>query len=309
MEDKYIVINSIDRDWTNSNSSETPYKFKVVFGNNSLYGSSNHNLNILINDTIKNAEYISCQKLVISNREISDKFRPNNNPYLLVNIDNIEQVADASNNKLQNAISIMTPKIPIPINFSECKYLEYVNINEQRKKINRSIQYMDIQIQTGDGVLINLDGYQNDILSIQQIYYNTSSKKLEIKTSEYFTSNDFVQGDKITIASYLFRDDGYYESALFNNYINRSEGHIIQEISQSNSSLLMYDTIHILPDGENSKITGNFELKEWFTNLITITDIDSNIANDNTGKLINNNLQTSVFFKVTSNNTQSNILT
>jgi flagellar biosynthesis regulator FlbT len=308
MDNKYIVINSIDRDWSNDNSLETPYNFRVVFGNNSLYGTSNHNLNILINDTIKNANYITCQKIVIANRQITDKFRPTNNPYLLINIDNIEQITDASNNNLQNAISIMTPKIPISTTSTDYKYLEYININEQCKKINRTIPYMDIQIQTADGTLINFDNYQNDILNIQQIYYNTSTELLEIKTADYFTMQDFQEGDKITINGYLFRDDGYYESALFNNYINRKEGHIIQSINKSNPALLMYDTIYILPEGENSKVTGNFELKEWFNNLITITDIDSNIANDNSGKLINNNLQTSIFFKVITNN-EDNLLT
>jgi hypothetical protein len=305
MENKYIVINSIDRDWSNENSLETPYNFRVVFGNNSLYGASNHNLNILINDTIKNANYIICQKIVIANRQISDKFRPTNNPYLLVNIDNIEQIADASNNNLQNAISIMTPKIPISTTSTDYKYLEYANINEQGKKINRTIPYMDIQIQSADGSLINSDNYQNDILNIQQIYYNTSTELLEIKTADYFTSQDFQEGDKININGYLFRDDGYYESALFNNYINRKDGHIIQSVSKSNPALLMYDTIYILPDGENSKVSGTFELKEWFNNLITITDIDSNIANDNSGKLINNNLQTTIFFKVITINDNS----
>jgi hypothetical protein len=300
MTEKYIIINSIDRDWTNNNSNETPYNFRVVFGNNSLYSNTSNdqrNLNILINDTFKNVEYLTCQKLIISNRELINKSRPSNNPYLLINIDNIEQIADASNNKLQNAISIMTPKIPMPDGFNNCRYLEYDNINKQKKKINRTLPYMDIKIQSSDGSLINFDNFQNDILSIQQIYYNTSSERLEIKTTNYFNSQDFQEGDKITIANYLFRDDGYYESALFNNFINRNEGHIIQSISKSNVSLDMYDTINILPDAIYSQSTGNFELKDWFNNLITITDIDSNITNDNTGKLINNNLQTTVFFK------------
>lgn len=298
MTEKYIVVNSIDRDWTNSNSSETPYNYRIVFGNNSRYGSSSKNLNVLINDVLKDVKYITCQKLLISNRQISNKYRPTNNPYLLINIENIEQVSDSSNNKLQNAISIMTPKIPIENGISEYRYLEYSNINNQKKAINRTIPYMDIQIQSCDGTVINSDNYQNDILSIEQIYYNTSNTILEIKTSDYFTSDDFQVGDTIKVAEYLFRDDGYYESALFNNYINRNEGHIIQSLSKSNVATEMYDVIHILPDGINSKTSGNYELKPWFDDLITITDIDSNISNDNTGKLINLNLQTTIFFNV-----------
>lgn len=298
MTEKYIVVNSIDRDWTNSNSSETPYNYRVVFGNNSRYGSTSKNLNVLINDVLKDVKYINCQKLIISNRQISNKYRPTNNPYLLINIENIEQVSDSSNNKLQNAISIMTPKIPIENGINEYRYLEYSNINNQKKSINRTIPYMDIQIQSGDGTVINSDNYQNDILSIEQIYYNTSNTILEIKTSDYFTSDDFQVGDTIKVAEYLFRDNGYYESALFNNYINRNEGHIIQSLSKSNVATEMYDVIHILPDGLNSKTSGNYELKPWFDDLITITDIDSNISNDNTGKLINLNLQTTIFFKV-----------
>jgi hypothetical protein len=300
MADKYIIINSIDRDWINSNSSETPYNFRVVFGNNSKYGANARNLNILVNDTLKDIKYITCQKLIISNRELYNKYRPSNDPYLLININNIEHVSDSSNNKLQNAIAIMTPKIPISDN-NEYKYLEYINTNQQKKNINKTLLYMDIQLQSSDGSLINYNNYQNDILNIKQIYYNTSNAVLEIKASDYFRNEDFQSGDIIKIKNYLFRDDGYYESALLNNYINRSEGHIIQSIQQSNTSLDMYDIINILPDGKNSKLTGNFQLLEWFTDLITLTDIDSNITNDNTGKLINNNLQTTIFFKTQTN--------
>ena len=297
---KHIIINSIDRDWTNSNSSETPYNYRVVFGNNSLYGNTSKNLNILINENLKNVEYFSCQKLVISNRELSNKFRPSNNPYLLLNVDNIEQVSDASNNKLQNALSIMTPKEPMITGNNNCKYLEYSNINNHKKKINRNITYLDVKIQKGDGTLINYDEYQNDILNIEQIYYDTSNTLLQITTGDFFSDKDFEEGDIIKIKNYNFRESSlnYYETALFNDYINREQGHIIQSINQSNSSLDLYDRINILPAGENSRVTGNFELKSWFDDLITKTNIDSNLANDNSGKLINFNLQTSIFLEV-----------
>lgn len=303
MTTKYIVINSIDRDWNNTASLETPYSFRVVFGNNSRYGSNNQNLNILINETLNDVKYIECQKVLISNREFSDKFRPSNQPFILLNVDNIEQIADGSNNKLQNALAILTPKIPMPTSFNECKYLEYGNINNQGKIINRNIPYMDIRIQRGDGTLINYDGYQNDILNIHNIYYDTANTILNIQTNDFFSDKDFQSGDIIIIRDYSFRESSlnYYETALFNEFINREEGHIIQSITvdSSNSGVDLNNIIKILPASENSITTGNLEVKEWFSDLVTKTNIEnSNLAFDESGKLINTNLQTTIFFKV-----------
>lgn len=295
----YIIINSGDRNWYLDNTRETAYNFRVVYGNNSFYSSTNQNLNILVNDTLTNVKSIMCQKIVIPNRKISNQYKSSDQPFILLNVDNIEQVSDASNNKLQNALAILSPNTAITYN-DDIRYLEFININEQYKKINKTIPYMDIKIQRSDGITINNDGYQNDILSIEQIVYDTGNTILDVKTSTYFHEYDYKVGDIIKIRNYSFRESSlnYYETALFNDYINRSEGHIIQSISQSNSSLLMYDIIHILPVGENSKTTGNYELATWFDDLVTKTNIESNVTNDDSGKILNLSLQTTVFLKV-----------
>lgn len=306
MTSKFIVINSIDRDWNNTASLETPYSFRVVFGNNSRYGATNQNLNILVNDVLKDVKYLECQKVLISNRDFSDKFRPSNQPYLLLNIDNIEQVSDASNSKLQNALAILTPKIPMAHSHNECKYLEYDNTNFQKKEINRTIPYMDIRLQRGDGTIINYDQYQNDILNIHNIYYDSANTVLNIQTNDFFSNKDFQEGDIIKIRDYNFRESSlnYYETALFNEYINREQGHIIQSITvdSSNTGVDLNNIIKILPASENSTSTGNLEVKEWFSDLVTKTNVEnSNLAFDESGKLINTNLQTTIFFKVDMN--------
>lgn len=299
---KHLIINSIDRNWnvSTTSSTENPYKYRVVFGNNSFYGTNNKNLNILINDTLEKVNSIQCKKIIIPNRELSSGFRASNQPYLLVNIDNIEQIAEASNNKIQNALSIMTPLIPVSDIDINTRYLEYKNTNGQKKKYGGGrIPYMDIRIQRSDGIEINGDGTQNDILNIRQLVYDDSVKKINVNCTDFFLDDDFKVGDIIKIRDYDFRESSlnYYETAEFNSFINREEGHIIQEIAKSGATE-MYDIIKILPDGKNSKTTGNYELETWFDDLVTKTNIDSDLADDDSGKLINTNLQTTIFLEI-----------
>ena len=134
-------------------------------------------MNILINDNLEEVNSIQCQKIIIPNRELSSGFRASNQPFLLVNIDNIEQIAEASNNKIQNALSIMTPLIPIADLVLDTRFLEYKNTNGQKKKYGGGrIPYMDIRIQRSDGIEINGDGTQNDVLNIRQLVYDTGAK-------------------------------------------------------------------------------------------------------------------------------------
>ena len=124
-------------------------------------------------------------------------------------------------------------------------------------------------------------------------------QKINVNCADFFSDDDFKVGDIIKIRDYDFRESSlnYYETAEFNSFINREEGHIIQEIDKSGSTE-MYDIIKILPDGKNSKTTGNFELETWFDDLVTKTNIDIDLADDDSGKLINVNLQTSIFLLI-----------
>lgn len=292
--ENYIIINSIDRDWYN-NTIENPYKFKVVFGNNNLYGVNNANQHILLNYKPSNINKISCQKIILPAKLMYDKFKPNNLDYIILNIDNIDKITNSSNAKLQNALAVLRPSHEIVSN-SNYRFLEFININNQYKNIN-NLTYMDIELLRGDGTLINFDNYFNDVLSIEQIVYDSSSKMLKMKTTNYFYNN-FTEGDIIKIKNYLFRQTNlsYNEIALFNSYINRDEGHIIQSVEKSNESNEFYDIINILPVGDTS--TGSFNLIDWFNLLVIKTDIDSDLENDNSGKLINYNLQTTIFMKI-----------
>ena len=82
----------------------------------------------------------------------------------------------------------------------------------------------------------------------------------------------------------------YDESGIFNDWINRDNGHHILDINKSNNSTILYNQIIIPIPAELSRITGNISVEPWFSSFLTKSL--SNIAiEDTSGKIINTNTQ------------------
>lgn len=311
---KYIVVNSEDRDWFNR-TDESPYNFKVSIGSASKKNGTL--VDIGIDERLENIISITCDKLTAPNRKTITGYRHTNQPFLLLAIDNIDNVTFGSNKGLKASMAQMVAKVPIPIAFNDVTYLEFANINQQTKvyRTPKAILHdMVIAINRADGESINtqsitgldtvISGY-GDVLSIQQILYSGASASdseqyLDITTSTYFSDDFFKVGDIIKIKNWVFREAGlgYSEISKFTAFINRDEGHIIQMVAKSSGATTMNNIIRILSPGSYSQSTGNWEKESYFSSLITRTNINSDSTNDNAGKLINCNLQTQTLFRV-----------
>lgn len=295
-----VNINSIDRDWYN-NTTSSPFEFMVSFGG---YAS-----NSVISMDYKNVISISLDTIISSNRFLDYNYnsntyvRINDNPYLMASINNLEFSGRGTNKKLNETIGIYIPFNSISDNVSNVKNLEFKNVTRQIKKFQptplASLSQMDIKITDARGQIIQT----NDVLTINGIFSNnpdedTLSKNdyLVIETTTYFTSNEFLLGDKIFIKNFQYENLVYEECYQLNDFMNREEGHSILNIGKSDPGTELYNQIFINIPANNSRTTGNFTVETWFYNLI-LKDLQSDLKSCS-GKLININRQTHLCFTI-----------
>lgn len=303
-----VIINSLNRDWYNDTNS-TPYSFKVDFN-----GSNNSNI-ALINEYYKNITSIKIPTMIIPNN-IQDLqyhsnayIRPSTNPYLLINLDSITKSGRGTNKYLDDTLGLFIPNEQIDFS-NNYKNVLFINQSEHTKT------YTPSPLRSINDLIISVTDYQGniipskDVLDISGIYINNepllggSSDYLIIRTSTFFTENEFEIRDKILIKNYQYHNMSFNESYQFNDFINRDIGHQILNISKSNPSTTLYNQIEIQIPKIFSRITGNSNVESWFSNFMTKT-LDSTITINNKGKLINSNKQCHIIMKI---NTQENTI-
>ena len=321
-----IVINSIDRDWYNY-PNETPYNFLVKLG-----GTSKDKFSI-VSHNYKNIVAFSIDKMILPNRicmnssNSSVSPRLNDNSYLAVIAKGINYSSYGTNRTLNETIGIYTPLIPLPLSLSNVAYLEFKNSSSQLKEYIPTpepyISQLDLSITTPSGVIAS---NINDTLEIYSIFLDkanlsspvSTSDTLIIQTKTYFTSNEFIVNDLISISNYQYYNMSYDESSIFNNWINtnntnnnnksaKQHQHYISSITKSNPTTSLYNQIHIPVPAVMSTITGNIAIETWFTDFITKSLSNFAIAHVS-GKLINVNTQTHFIVNIKTVN-KTNVLT
>ncbi len=292
-----VVINSIDRNWYNY-PNETPYNYLVKLG-----GSSKDKYST-VSQNYKNVVAFSIDKIILPNRPCISSYdsniapRLNDNPYLTIIAKGINFSSYGTNKTLNETIGIYTPLIPLPKTLSDISYLEFKNTSIQRKEYSPApegyISQLDLSINTPAG---NLASNLNDVLNIYSIFLTTSNivplsitDTLVIQTSTYFNNNEFKQNDLIKIQGYEYHNMSYDESAIFNNWINSSNGHYIIDITKDNIATTLYNQIIIPIPASLSRTTGDIDVEPWFNDFV-IKSLSNVAIQDNGGKLINTNTQ------------------
>jgi hypothetical protein len=315
-EQKYIIISGEDRPWYLDNNSENTFNFHVDCGDISLI-NDNQSSTANIRHSLENIVSIFCDGIIIPNRLLDDNSRPSSMPYIQLTINDIESASYGTNKSLDTTLAVLTPKLPLPNTLQEISYLEFKNANKQVKTYNTPklrLNKLAISLKRYDGEsLLTPDLAANrDILHIKTIYYDNVTNKLLIETLEYFSPINFREDDLIKFNNYRFRetDLDFSECHEFNKFINRTRGHYIIATSMNNTDTdIVYDNvIEIDYPRYVNKLTGKYELEPWFASLLNKTSIDSNLENDNAGKLINTSLQIQILLTLTSLNKNSSIL-
>lgn len=299
--DLYIIINSSDRNWYGDINQETPYKFKISLGKSSKYLDSNgrkYDTSTSLPYNLDNYNNLVCSKIICPNRTFIDGFKISNLKYIALTFDNLRMQNNNSNQRLSNAFSILRPALN---SGSDLDTIEYLSIDKSYKQFSK-IKEFDLKLLRDDGTLINYDEFNNDTLNIKFIWYNNSTKLINIVTSKFFNNDEYKSGDIIEIKNYIYgeTDLTFSEIAQFNTFINRDESHIIQSITRFTGaeSSNYYNVLQINPPGSINTLSGEFEISSWFSDLITKTSVDNiERSMDNAGILLNYNLQTTIILK------------
>lgn len=238
---KFISISSLDRDWYNNITGVNPFNYNVKIGDNGSF--------TLLNN-IKNIVSLEIVKMILPNKNINieyskETFNLTDEPYFTVELSGFDNVNDGTNHQKNKATSIMSSITPIPKSTNEINYLEYKNINNSIKKFTNPISNLtNLEIKIKN----QLDEYPldlTDILNITNIYSSNDEDEtlnlhnvINIKTTEYF-NNQYKIGDVIKCQDYVFRDTSNEVVTTandFNDFINRTKGHKIIDLKNSNYS-------------------------------------------------------------------------
>lgn len=321
---RWVVLNSEDRDWYNR-QDENPYTFAVHLGYSSQYLDQTgkyRNIELTVNKSFENINRVECSSIILPNRTLSNGFKPSNRPHFLISLGKPSEIVYGSNRVVDNATSVLIPKIPVPSENFSFRYIEYSSTSGMAKEYltpDASINRLLINISRPDGYSPWLDGPSIDVIPVKTIYSPNIAgtfPTLDVITDGFFNQSDFLTGDIIKFRGYVFRDTDFglnsVKCAQFNQFINREAGHIVQSIgSYSNTTVVpysgsMYNVITIPSPASNSTITGYISYPDFFDDGFragtTIEDAPTpSSVFDNTkgvGKLINTNSQTTVVLKI-----------
>lgn len=299
-----VFVSSLDRDWYNR-TDETPYKFNVKLGGNGVQDRY-----LVTSYEPKNVVSVGVDKMIVSNRNTTINYSNasaefTRYPYLMLNVDNIDYTTYGTNTKIEKALGLMTPLIPMTKVYPQSNHLEFKNTLGSAKQYYHnplaSLPKLDISITTPLGDNPN---NINDVLDVKSIFYqttdvsNTAAEYLVVQTSTWFFPEQYQAGDVIKFSNYIYRDTSLYsEASNFNTFINDEKGHQIIGYSTSDASKLLKDRIHIATPSSVSTTTGNNVEFPWYVNLKT-KSMGTSPVNDTSGKLINTNLQTQSLFKI-----------
>lgn len=270
-----------------------------------------------IDITLKNIVSIKMVNAILPNHPKSIEYSSSNEylsdyQYINVLIDELEHTQEGTNTNLRKTFAILYPKIKIST--SSPPFVDYININSWESYINiNTLPFMTIKCYDPLNKLIS---NKIDVLDIQYIYRyqsdvsDTQTEVLIIKTSQYFNQNEFRSGHKIMIKNYTYRDTDSSYSGLLNQFINRDIGHTILTTASSQSGKYLHNLIHIPKPASTNTATGDIDDLAWYTmiKLDGFTNDPDSISVNDSGKILNLNMQTSFFFHITTMEPDNSII-
>ena len=232
-----------------------------------------------------------------------------NFPYILCNIDEFQDIYDGTDDTIRKA-------------FCQLQYDNLIKTPNGRgyiilKPVQKEIKYfhpnplstlptLNISLTKPNGELINIseDGVSIQTISVFQNYY------LKITTKEFFDKDAFYHGDYVRIKNFnLYQINNLISRenvTIFNNFINRKEGHAIYEIGEPNADGY-FNSFHIFGMGEFNKSIGKFEVNNSI--IDTVSEFNNHLVNNNffdsdsfkdyeNGYLLNMSLQNTISLTV-----------
>lgn len=295
--EKYLCINSFDRDWL---IEPLRYKYSVNF-----MSKSNS-----IQNRYRNIESISVSKVIIpdeifqtdnSNKEAFNYEFTFSYPYLILLIDEFNDIYDGTNDIVRKAFCTLAFDT-VYRGQNGRGYIVLKPMQNEKKifypALLSSLNKLSISLLKPNGSLFNTSTDSYNILSLE--YDPGYRNLLKITTNVYFDKNEFYIADKVLFTNYIMtkltNDQQDSDINSFNNYINNPEGFEIINLASMNANGF-YNIFYIYAPGAFNKSIGQYELN---SNLITcLNNYNSNlVTKEINGNIMNFSLQHSISMKL-----------
>lgn len=307
----YFVVNGFDRDWAmhplrnkfTINCTQFSTKYKNI--------ASIRFTSLIIPTDINEEQTIVCKprSLVYNDNKLVV-------PYILLQIDEIQDLYDGLNQQVQKAHTVFvfdtSYKVRNGRGFIIMRPIQN-EVKDYTPNMLSTLQHLTFNILKPTGALYNMNKDNYNVCKVDYTTYN--DKYLQIVLDKYFDRNEFYQGDIVLFKNFNFnlRSEGDQQQNLImlNNFLNKPEGHEILQIGEANESGFTNNFFIHVPyvlDQQKGKLVLNKNLLDAIRYFN-----DMHIFNPQNparyGDIINTSLQNVLTFTITENVKDSSLLT
>lgn len=296
--EKYIDINSADRDWK-SDMLRCQYKVNFQNDDNDIQMRYKNIRTIEINSVIIPQDTING---IINDSNTNRPYRPYNYqfslslPFVYLSIDEFRDMYDGTNPTIRKAFTKMIVDKTFNTPENNRNYTVLKTAQKEKKvfypALLSSLNRLSISLLKPNGDLIN---YSNDNYNIKSVQYDaTKNMYLEITLYRYFDDNEFNLNDTIIIKDYNMTkltndmDSGRIED--FNNFMNKSGGHLIVHKSNQNTQGY-YNQLYIMAPNHFDSDNGTVNIDHDTISMINLYNSRTFPGN---GVILNFSLQNSI---------------
>lgn len=295
--EKYLSINSFDRDWA-IETQRYRYSINVLSKPNDI---QNRYRNI---DSISIGKIIIPDEIVQTVDPIKSSFNYGftfSHQYMILRIDEFKDVYDGTNDSVRQAFcKLVFDKAYKGQNGRGFVVLK--PIQHERKMFYpaplSSLNRLSISLLKPNGALFNNSMDNFNMLKLE--YDGAKPNYLKITTDIFFDKNEFFTGDIVLFKNYIMTKLSAFQQDIdinfFNDYINKSEGFEIMEVGPANLNGY-YNVFYIMAPGTFNKTLGQYQV-----NMNTITCLNNYngqiLTPVNNGNIMNLSLQHSISMKL-----------
>jgi hypothetical protein len=296
---KYISINSIDREWT---QNIRRYNYSVTFNGDDVTGNYKNIRSIEVGKVIipeeisENINILNAPNKTQFNYEFSFSY-----PYLILRIDEFNDVYDGTNDNVRKSFCKLvyhkSYKAPNGRGYVILKPLQ----NEKKyfyPSPLSTLSRMSISLLKPNGYLLNDSTDSYKIFKVDYDRFNPHY--YHIVTDVFFDKNEFYVGDVVLIKGFSIESETYPVNAVtLNEYINRPEGHEVLQIGSTNDNGF-WRSFYIKAIGTFDRINGKFDAD---ANVVSALNEYNDTINYNTftgsnGSILNTSLQNTIGMSV-----------
>jgi hypothetical protein len=265
---KYLSINSVDRDWF---KDPFRYTYTVTFAGYGENDAQNQYRNVTAMAVTRVVLPMEIRESISLNVNLANRSEYMNDysfnyPYVMVCIEGLDDVYDGTNDRVRRAFSLMA--FETAYRTKNGRGFIVLQPMQQEKKLFYpvplgNLRTLKISLIKPNGAVLNNSTDDYLLSKVEHEDYNPAH--IRIVLDKYFDKNDYFVGDSVLFRGYTSKqlsDEGPVDAGSYqrlNDFINRAEGHEIVEVGQVNDNCY-YRTFYIMAPGALDKTTGRLIL-------------------------------------------------